>query len=650
MVRYPRPDAEGNPWSHWGQGLALDDGRMLSAIGNHLGEDGNSYLYVFDPSTESLIQFGDVVSQVDGRPSWGYGKVHGQIVAGDCGEAFFSTYWGTRNGLTYTDTYQGDELFRIDTESLDLEPLGAVMPQRGVPSLAGAAGEGLIFGEAVDPLAEGADGDQGDVFVYDTQEQAVVFASDADEHIGYRNVMVDGQGVAYFAGRDGSLLTYIPGAEELEEYPQRLPGGGWLRASTHPARDGTVYGVTRDPEVFFALEPDGSITDLGPAQGYTTSMAVEPDGSVFYYVPGAHGGATELGAPLVAVDTATGEQTTVARLGDLASSTLGLYPSGSYSVVLDEVNRRLFVTLNAGTDPEEQWGEVLLAIIDLPGSEATTTQAASSTCSTGDTWASVYQAGTAGSSGPLRLADATDAWGAIEPLTGMRGHAVATADVNGDGWSDLFVGTFADRPDEDYEVRGAEGPSPDRLLLGGPDGFSVDDTFPTEFGRTSGAAFADLDDDGDPDLVVARNVRDSDRGRAPTTVLRNDDGRFTRVGTLAQPAAARSVGVLDYDADGRLDLFIAEDRFAGGSSRLLRNSGDFSFDDVTAQAGLPADVHGLGVGRRRPERRRRAGRSRRRVEPAVHQPGRRPLQRAAGRVARVADVRGRGRSGRRRPG
>ena len=207
-----------------------------------------------------------------------------------------------------------------------------------------------------------------------------------------------------------------------------------------------------------------------------------------------------------------------------------------------------------------------------------------------------YRASTGMQSGPLRLDDATDAWGADTPLTGMRAHAIATGDVNRDGWVDVFVGTFADRPVAEYQHRGAKAAAPDRLLLGGPSGFRVDDMFPGTRGRTSGAAFGDLDGDGDLDLVVARNVRASPVGSEPSVVLRNDDGRFTAATTLRDPAGARSVGLFDYDADGHLDLFVAEDRFAGGSSVLLRGHGDLSFDDVTERSGIGRDVVGMGVG------------------------------------------------------
>ena len=67
-VVYPHPDYEGRPWSQWGQGFALADGRFLSAIGDHGGADGNSYLYEYDPEAGVLTQIADVLSLVDHTP------------------------------------------------------------------------------------------------------------------------------------------------------------------------------------------------------------------------------------------------------------------------------------------------------------------------------------------------------------------------------------------------------------------------------------------------------------------------------------------------------------------------------------------------------------------------------------------------------
>jgi enediyne biosynthesis protein E4 len=196
--------------------------------------------------------------------------------------------------------------------------------------------------------------------------------------------------------------------------------------------------------------------------------------------------------------------------------------------------------------------------------------------------------------GPITLTDGTEAAGLIDPLLGMYGHGSAFGDVNADGWVDLFVGTFADRPAEEYQVRGAEGPAADQLLLGGPDGFTPDPTFPEMRSRTSGAVFADLDGDADLDLVLARNAGDNPIP-SDTVLLENTDEGWGEPAPLLPELGARSIGVLDYDGDGALDMFVSEDRFADGSSVLLHNDGGLSFSVATGAAGLPDDLDGLGV-------------------------------------------------------
>ena len=189
----------------------------------------------------------------------------------------------------------------------------------------------------------------------------------------------------------------------------------------------------------------------------------------------------------------------------------------------------------------------------------------------------------------------------------MYGHAAAAADVDGDGWTDLFVGGFADRPAEDYRRAGAEGPSPDRLLRGGAAGFTVDPAFPGEPARTSGATFADLDDDGDLDLVVVRNPRpEGEVASRPTTVYRNDGGTWVAATTLLPDTAGRSVAALDVDRDGLLDLAIAGDRYGDGPPGCCATPAAWPSRTATAAWGLPDDVFGLALVPGRPRRRRLA--------------------------------------------
>lgn len=202
----------------------------------------------------------------------------------------------------------------------------------------------------------------------------------------------------------------------------------------------------------------------------------------------------------------------------------------------------------------------------------------------------------------ISFEDITGSAGLAEPLKCMMGHGAAFGDFDADGWPDLLFGSFADRAPETYLCE--EGPRSDRLFRNLGDG-----TFTREpgdaieqFARSSGAVFADLDGDGDLDAVVTRNAR---LGRGPirersNALLRNDGGTFVDVsessGLEVPGMSARNVLPFDYDGDGALDLFIVEDKFTGTGSKLFRKrAGSLAYDDVTAAAGLPTDLLGLGA-------------------------------------------------------
>lgn len=162
----------------------------------------------------------------------------------------------------------------------------------------------------------------------------------------------------------------------------------------------------------------------------------------------------------------------------------------------------------------------------------------------------------------------------------------AVADVDGDGWLDVFI----TRPyDEDLLYRN----------LG--DGTFVDiaaDVGLTGTLGTAGAAFGDVDDDGDQDLYVTT------LGQLQHSLFIQEDGLFTEQALERGAAvlsehqhAGTSVAFADYDLDGDLDLYVGEWRtHAVGDhpshARLLRNLGPEAlgyFEDVTTAAGIAVD-------------------------------------------------------------
>ena len=158
----------------------------------------------------------DVLSLTDHEPGeWGFGKIHGQLVAAGCEEVVFSTYWGSREGLEYTDTYTGDFLASWNTTDHTLEVIGVPVPGHGVPSLAGDAARGLVYGEAADPFLEG---NQGVFFAYDLNRRELLTVDDSS-HVGFRSLLVDNAGNVMFAAGESELTVYDPRYRPVSDSP-----------------------------------------------------------------------------------------------------------------------------------------------------------------------------------------------------------------------------------------------------------------------------------------------------------------------------------------------------------------------------------------------------------------------------------------------
>jgi len=205
----------------------------------------------------------------------------------------------------------------------------------------------------------------------------------------------------------------------------------------------------------------------------------------------------------------------------------------------------------------------------------------------------------------------------IMPQVAAMGAAVAVVDFDRDGWQDLYV------------TNSGEG-SLNHLYRNKGDGTFVDvaaavalaDVNQQDSGVSMGSVWGDYDNDGWDDLLLYRYGRPE--------LFHNDQGRhFTPVGERAGLPAwvnANSATWLDYDRDGRLDLFIAgywpdtvnlwklettkimpesfEYANNGGRKYLLHNRGDGTFEDTTEAMGITshrwtlavvaADLHGTG--------------------------------------------------------
>jgi len=206
-----------------------------------------------------------------------------------------------------------------------------------------------------------------------------------------------------------------------------------------------------------------------------------------------------------------------------------------------------------------------------------------------------------------------------QPETMVSG--VALLDYDGDGWLDVYVVNGASMPGLDKSGREYW----NRLFRNRRDGTFDDVTEKAGVrgkGYDLGVATGDYDNDGDTDIFVA--------GLRRNTLYRNNgDGTFTDVteaAGLARPDPkygtlwAVGAAFLDYDRDGRLDLFVSNycvwdpaneplcgspsspdychpSQYQGLPNSLFHNEGNGTFSDVSASSGIRAHVgKGMGIG------------------------------------------------------
>lgn len=204
--------------------------------------------------------------------------------------------------------------------------------------------------------------------------------------------------------------------------------------------------------------------------------------------------------------------------------------------------------------------------------------------------------------GTLLRGDGKGGWSPVANA-GLKGESLVKtsifADLDNDGWQDLFLVRFTPDGSEDlvyYKNNQGTFADAGRVFTGR-----------VPAGHAMPAAVADFNKDGFLDLYVgypgAKDftvIEGVTQDRAVQGMLLNDGkGGFNDTTkatfTGAQPSTlfAHSVMAVDYDTDGDSDLVVIDDR--GGLSPVYQNQGDGTFTQVAKEIGVGNEGFGMGV-------------------------------------------------------
>ena len=180
------------------------------------------------------------------------------------------------------------------------------------------------------------------------------------------------------------------------------------------------------------------------------------------------------------------------------------------------------------------------------------------------------------------------------------GMGVAVGDFDNDGYEDLYVTAYGGN----------------KLYHNNGNGTFTDVTSEAGVGGggwSTSAAWVDLDNDGLLDLVVLRYLQwdfddifcgehregaraychpDTFKPVTPLVYHNDGNGHFTEVGQkigLALPGKGLGIAIADYDLDGHIDIFVANDSMP---EFLFHNKGNGTFEEIGLRAQVAVDEDG----------------------------------------------------------
>jgi hypothetical protein len=313
--------APGNIWkgesvmeTNWNKICEDPQGRIWFSGGDHWGTDrttnpdryerpwgyGNTIVSYYDPKSDkvtevfNLDQASAIFSDAE---TPGHGKIHSNINADSKGNIWTAGYMGASydhefDDAYYPKSYAGGAIVRWDPRTREIEYYGIPTPYGGLVA--------LYFDEKRN-TAHGFSVDRGRYFRLNVNTRELK-RYETNGRFGIREMIMDRDGMAYFANEFDGLTKFNPDTETFTDLDMKIPG---LRSSAVSSQN-VIYGISAAGFLWSYDTKTNKVEELGHVvaspkeQVYTPNMALDESWGRLYMIAGGHG-ITLSGMPILTI-------------------------------------------------------------------------------------------------------------------------------------------------------------------------------------------------------------------------------------------------------------------------------------------------------------------------------------------------------------
>ena len=375
-------DAEA-AWANWGKVARSEDNRFFFSVGDHRGMGCQINIYEYCPArniVDCVVDVKKLLGWTD--KTYTDGKIHGRMGIMPDGTLWAATHYGVYpDSSWFANGFRGSWLLSYNINTHEAKNWGVPLAGTNLPEFNIDTQRGKMVGT----------GSFATVLCWDTIEKKITYGGCPPKGwIWWERSMLLDDRTGKFWSSDMSdktyrFLSFDPQFNKFERYEVTPPANpftkdvGQLRAYTERrALDGAYYCVSKNGSLFRfwpekpAVESLGTNWDKGR---YTSTIALDPSGRYFYYMPGGLKMQNDNeNSNIIQYDVKTGKKKIIAWLDDYYYEKYGYWVGGTYGMEISKDGSFLVIVMNGAfvTRDDEKgspYGNPSLFVVSIPKEE-----------------------------------------------------------------------------------------------------------------------------------------------------------------------------------------------------------------------------------------------------------------------------------------